>query len=295
MKNFLRKLSIFLFTIILFATTSGLLIIIPIKNTLKKNTIQEVISHLEIEKLVEENPKFQETINEVLEPIYEETDKLGIPQETVIKIIDSKEVKDLVGDVSNNVISYLLTGKEQKLITTKNIESIVADSIDDINASGIEHINEEKKEKLLNIVRTKVDEEQEFIPTTKIIEKSVKLSPSTQEKLDIIHFIVSDKLIILLSLTLIFSIIFLIFLKTKEAKWFKWCANTIMLAAILNLLTVSLIYFISKILFALDFPYILELINKILKFNFKLSIILIIVMILCLIFYKIAHKKLIKK
>ena len=52
-------------------------------------------------------------------------------------MLDIPEVKNLIGDVTNNVFQAAISGIDQKIITTDNIESILNEAIDDINKSGL--------------------------------------------------------------------------------------------------------------------------------------------------------------
>ncbi len=289
MKKFLKGSALTILTIVLFGSTIVLLLLIPIKYTINKNIVKDMISSLEIEKMVSEDENFKSAVNEVFEPIFEETREFGIDDEVVVKIMDSKEVKNLIGGVTGNIVDYVITGKNQKLIATENIEELVSNAMDDIDDSGYYKFSKKERENVLNVVKKEVDDLQDYMPDTKVIEDT--LSAEETKALNTIRFILSNELLIYVILIMVISILGILALRYKKAKWIKWNAITILISSILTSIVTIALMIINNVLFKLDYNYIYNIFSKTINFSLILSLSVLVLMIITLIIYRIYHKK----
>ena len=289
MKKFLKGLSLTILTIVLFGSTMILLLLIPLKYTINKNVVKDMISSLEIEKMVVEDENFKSAVDEVFEPIYEETRQFGIDDEIVVKIMDSKEVKNLIGGVTGNIVDYVITGKSQKLITTENIENLVSTAMDDIDASGYYKFSEKERDSVLNAVKNGVGELQEYIPDTKVIENN--LNQEDMKYLNVIRFVLGNELMIYTILIMIISFLGILTLEYKKAKWIKWNAITILISSILTSIITIILLIANNALFRLDYQYIYNIFSKAINFSFILSLSILTLMIITLIIYHIYRKR----
>ena len=286
MKKFLKGLALTILTIVLFLSTTLLLLLIPLKHTINKNVVKDMISSLEIEKMVTEDENFKSAVDEVFAPIYEETRQLGIDDEVVIKIMDSKEVKNLIGGVTGNIVDYVITGKNQKLITTENIEDLLSTAMDDIDASGYYKFSEKERDRVLNAVKNEVDELQEYMPDTKVIENT--LNKDDMKYLNSIRFVLGNELMMYTILIMAISILSIIALEYKKA---KWNAITILMSSIFTSVITLILLIINNALFRLDYQYIYNIFSKTISFSLILSSSILALMIITLIIYHIYHKK----
>ncbi len=289
MKKFFKGIALTIIVIALSLSTMALLALIPAKQIVSKQAIKKMISTVEIEQLEKENPELQQEINEILEPIYNETRPLGIEDETIIKVIDSKPVKDFTADVTSNIVDYIITGKNQKLVTTENIEELVGDAVDEINHEKIYEINDQQKQELLKIVKEEVEKNQNLIPDTKEIDKS--LSKEDLQALSVIRFILGTKLLLCLITTLLISILLLLALKWKEAKWIQWSAITMLISSIISVFITGVCWMGNNLFFKTELPYIYKIINQIIRNSLILSASVFGTTIVILIIYKVVRKK----
>ena len=287
--KFLKGLVLTILVIILFISTYALLILFPVKNAVGKNSIKELITNLEIEKMVDDNPEFEQTFNEMFEPILEETKELGIDEEIIVKIMDSKEVKNFLGDLTSNVVDYVLTGENQKLITTENIEELVITAINDINESGIYKITEKQKTAVLDSVQKYADEFQDLIPDTQVVEES--LSVEDQEVLNIIRFVLGDTLITILLISALVSFVGLIALKFKQAKWVKYIAIPMLISSLISGITYVILKVANNMVINDEYIYITNIFNKGINTGIILSFSICVLMIVALIVYGITTKR----
>ncbi len=293
MKKFFNNLATAILIIVLFISTTLLLLLIPLKNTISGGSVKKMISNLEIEKMVNENPTFKQSVDEALEPILTETNKLGIDDEVIIKIVDSDEVKDLMGDVTENLIDYAITGKNQKIINIEDINKLVNDAIDEINKSGYYEINETQKKEILNIAQNKVEEYEELIPDANIIDEKLNKELTKEEKnsLNSIRFVLGNKLLTYIIISIIVSILLIALLKFKKAKFIKYASITILISSICTSLITLVLVAANNVLFKFDYPYIFDIIKKGINFSFALSLSVFAISIIVLIIYKIINSK----
>ena len=293
MKKFLKGFALTILTIVLFLSTTVLLLLIPLKYTINKNVVKDMISSLEIEKMVAEDENFKSAVDEVFAPIYEETRQFGIDDEVVVKIMDSKEVKNLIGGVTGNIVDYVITGKNQKLITIENIEDLVSTAMDDIDESGYYKFSEKERDSVLNAVKNEVDNLQEYMPDTKVIEDT--LNQEDMKYLNIIRFILGNELMMYTILIIAISIISILVLEYKKAKWIKWNAITILISSIFTSIITVLLIIANNALFRLDYQYIYNIFSMTINFSLILSLSILTLMIIILIIYHIYCKKALNK
>ena len=290
MQKFLKGLGLTILTIILSGTALILFLLFPLRQMVSPQNIKDIIASLEIEKISEESPEVEEAIAEMLSPIYEETRKYGIPDEIIVKIIDSDEVKLVFADATSNVLEALLTGQSQKIINADNITELVAKAIDDINATGLYKISTKEKDNVLKVVNEKTMEYEDFLPDTNIIKNN--LSREDQKILELVQFIWSKELIIWIITALVVALIGIIFLKRREAKWLKWSAISLLVTSILALIGNQIMQFINFSLFKLDYAPLYNMLAKPLKLGATIAALTMGLMVVVLIIYGLVrHQK----
>ena len=289
MQKFLKSLGLTILTIIFSGAAFILFLLFPLRQMVSKGNIKDLISSLEIEKIIDESPEVEEAMEEMLSPIYEETRKYGIPDEIIVKIIDSDEVKLVFADATSNVLDAILTGQNQKIISADNITELVAQAIDDINATGLYKISTEEKNNVLKVVKEKTTEYEDFLPDTNIIKDN--LSSEDQKVLKLVQFIYSNELIVYVAIVLVVALGGIILLKYHEAKWLKWSAITLLVTSSIVLLVTLIIRFINFSLFKLDYPVIYNILAGPINFSTILAAITITLMIVILIVYGVVRRQ----
>ncbi len=289
MKKVLKGFALTILVIVLFLSTTALLFLVSFKNTFSKNTMKNIVSNIQIEQIVEENPEVKEEIHEAFKPIYEETEKYGIDEDVIIKIMDSKEVKNFLGNITGNIVDYAITGENHKLIMTEDIEELVSGAIDSINNTGYVEISPKEKEDILKVVRDQAQEYQEAIPDTSVFEN--QLSVEDKESLNQVRFLLGNELMIYIIVAMVLSILGILALKWKNAKWIKWTAITVLASSILGSLITGILYLANDILLKEDIPYVFDIVNKILNLNIILQISIVVAMIVILIIYSYVYKR----
>lgn len=290
MKKFLKILAMIILVPIFFCATLTLLVFIPLRNTVTNNVMQDIFSSLEIEKEVENNPKFKTVVDKTLEPVYDVTREAGIDDEIIIKVLDNPEVKNLIGDVTNNVFQAVISGIDQKIITSDNIESILNEAIDDINKSGLYEIKEETKKEIIDVVNEESTKIQEYVPDTSLILN--ELDSDSQKALKIVRFILSDKFLIYIIGTAVISFILLVLLNLSHHKWLKYSAIITVITSICSLLLTAVISILNNMYLKVDYSYIFKVVAKFINSSYIISgITLGLVIIILILDYTLKKKK----
>ena len=283
----LKNILLTILVIILFISTTSLISLYTIRKTISKESIKNNIVNTDIEKIVEENPKLEDALKDTLEDVYTTLDELNIDEEIVLKILNSSQVKELIGDITGNVTEYFLTGEDKKLISTESIVNVIGSVMDDINETDLYNFSKEEKENILKSIEKGIDENEEFIPDTSIIED--ELTNEEIKDMEIVRFIFSYGLMLYIVLGEIVTIGFIILLSLNKFKWVKIISITILASSLLMAFLMSGLLFSLKYLEP-EYNYILDLIGYLPKFGLKLSLLLVLIMILILIAYKIIFK-----
>lgn len=289
MKKFLKILAMIILFPIFFCGTLTLLVFIPLRNTVTNNVMQDIFSSLEIEKEVENNPKFKMVVDKTLEPVYDITREAGIDDEIIIKVLDIPEVKNLIGDVTNNVFKAAISGIDQKIITSDNIESILNEAIDDINKSGLYEIKEDTKKEIIDVVNEESTKIQEYVPDTSLILN--ELDSDSQKVLKIVRFILSDKFLMYIIGIAVISFILIVLLNLSHHKWLKYSAIIIAISSIWSLLLTAIISIFNNMYLKVDYSYIFKVVSKFINSSYIISGVTFGIMIIVLILDYILKKK----
>ena len=293
MKKFFKILGTIILGLILFLGVTSLLILIPLRYTINENTIRNMVSSLEIEKEVENNPELKESIEEALMPIYDITREVGLSDDVVLKLLDTQEVKDLIGDIGSNVYNAIITGEKQKLINVQNIERIISEAIDDINALDIYEIDNKTKKEIIDFVKEEVNDYEDLLPETDVVLDG--LSEEEVKTLNIIRFVLSDELILIVSIISLGAFFLIILLNLAKWHWIKVFSGIVLGSTILMILVTSVILGVNNYYLASDYAYISDFISEYVNLNYLISGITFLVAIIILITYSIVLKKITKK
>lgn len=273
--------------VILFISTLGLFILIPIKHTISTTNIKEIITNIDIEEIVN-NEAIENNLKEYLQPLLDEAEDFGIDEDIVIKVLNTNEIKGLVGDIAGNIVHYAITGENTKIITTKDIENILKTTIDDVD-ENIFPIKDEDKNKIINVFTENFPKYEELLPDTKMLESN--LDSNVKTLINVGRFIVSNELILYLSIATVIALSGLIYLKKEKLKWVKGCTITPFIAAIISSILYSGIAIGAKVILHSEYAYIYNIIHSSINFGVIFNICMVLLMIAILVTFSILKKK----
>ena len=220
----------------------------------------------EIEKEVENNPELKESIEEALMPIYDITREVGLSDDVVLKLLDTQEVKDLIGDIGSNVYNAIITGEKQKLINVQNIERIISEAIDDINALDIYEIDNKTKNEIIDFVKEEVNDYEDLLPETDVVLDG--LSEEDVKTLNIVRFVLSDELVLIVSVISLGALLLIILLNLAKWHWIKVSSGIVLGSTILMILVTSVILGVNNYYLASDYSYISDFISEYVNLNY---------------------------
>ncbi len=279
---------------LLFLTTMALFILIPIKHSVGKNSLQHILNEISVGDIIADSPEIHEEIKETLKPIIEETAAFGIDdaviEDTIVKIVDSPAIKGVVASVTSNIIDYALTGQEHKIITSADVTTIVDTTVDSINESnlGIE-IDDATRDKLNQTISEHMADIEEYIPDVSTLD--IGLSTEEQNTLNVIHFLLSNNFVIILAVIALASVLAIVLIKQKEARFIKWVAIPLLITSGIALMISIILYFGVKMVLPPELNSIYPIFGGIVNNYLGYSGITFVLMIIALIGYHIYRQK----
>ena len=283
----LRKTALVILVIVLFLGSFSLITLFTIKHTVSKDSIKDMIVSTDVEKIIKENPELESSLKDSLKEVYDTLEELNINEDIVLKVLNSSEVKSLVGDVTGKVAEYFLEGKDQKLIDADNITSIIGGVMDDINETKLYNFTEKEKNDILDSIKKGIEENEEFLPDTSILEDT--LTEEEQQDLEIVRFIFGGELFTYILVGSLIAFGLIVVLSLKKAKWVKITSSTILVSGTLMAI-LMLILLVGTKLLGTEYSYVVDIIKMMPIFGLKVAVVIIILMIAILIAYHLINK-----
>ena len=283
----LKNIALVILVIVLFLGSFSLITLFTIKHTVSKDSIKDMIVSTDVEKIIKENPELESSLKDSLKEVYDTLEELNINEDIVLKVLNSSEVKGLVGDVMGKVAEYFLEGKDQKLIDADNITSIIGGVMDDINETKLYNFTEKEKNDILDSIKKGIEENEEFLPDTSILEDT--LTEEEQQDLEIVRFIFGGELFTYILVGSLIAFGLIVVLSLKKAKWVKITSSTILVSGTLMAI-LMLILLVGTKLLGIEYSYVVDIIKMMPIFGLKVAGVIIILMIAILIAYHLINK-----
>lgn len=281
-------------SIMLISSLFTVSLIINISHFFKVDSMEKTIKNInishEINKIQNSSATSEEKseIADIINSAYEEAENHGISGELVDTIFDSNEVKQFLGKIVGTTTDNIINNNKEKSVTSEDFNQLIDDNIDKwIKESNID-ISDSKKEVLVIRMKSVGKGIVENLPISENIVENID-----QDYLNIIQFIFSFKVkLILISISLI-SLVSLILLNRKKSTWLLYSGFSTLLTSI-GLISISIIIFdiITYILKGYNLSFMISAFSNTLSKNVMITgfIFLIISLILFTIYY-LKHKK----
>jgi len=273
MKKLLKGIVYILCIMLLEISTLALLFLVPLSQTLQNDSMQDIIMKIAFEDLIQQ-------LDSNYHPIYD----LEIEDEVIVKIMESDEFKQLMADITEDISDYIITGKEQSFITKEELKVFAAKAIDTVNKQSDRKITIEEKNQILQIIDENGDHYLEQLSMINMLDEN--MSQKELEGLNLLRFLLSMRLKLYFVLAIVVSLIGILILKWKEAKWIQTVTISLLIASILSIGTNLLLKVISSTIFTDDISYISGPIHTLIQKSLGLSSGLLALMIITLVFYK---------
>lgn len=154
--DIVSKVGCFFLSILLFFSLSAYLSLEITTRIVNKEMISNVVKEVDVEELL--NKDNNNTMNE----LYQIAEENNVDKSVVDGIVNSKELKGVIGDYYGEMVDALLYDKEVEGITSSQIIDAVGDILDRTNEGLGYTITEEQK----NVIMQKVEEEAPKIAET---------------------------------------------------------------------------------------------------------------------------------
>ncbi len=283
----LKNIALVILVIVLFLGSFSLITLFTVKHTVSKDSIKDMIVSTDVEKIIKENPELESSLKDSLKEVYDTLEELNINEDIVLKVLNSSEVKGLVGDVTGKVAEYFLEGKNQKLIDADNITSIIGGVMDDINETKLYNFTEKEKNDILDSIKKGIEDNEELLPDTSILEDT--LTEEEQQDLEVVRFIFSGELFTYILIGSLIAFGLIVVLSLKKAKWIKITSSTILASGTLMAI-LMLVLLVGTKLLGTEYSYVVDIIKMMPIFGLKVAVVIIILMIAILIAYHLINK-----
>lgn len=238
-KVFFRSVFLWIFVFITCICMLGYTLLNTTENLLSKENIVNTIKNIDIVQLLGEEHK---------QEIYDVLKKADIPTEYIDSMLEDEQLKETIGEYTALSLDYLLTDKKPPTIDEIEITNILINSFDEALKEAEQHnelsayITEERKEQIHEKIEyyvpevvDKIPEVEEFIEN-QMAENSTLADAKQQmedfeQMLDKIQMIYSYKSVLLIGI--IVSMLFIILIKCKEFRFFKWLAYPCIITAVI--------------------------------------------------------------
>lgn len=235
----LSILCIFSLTIFSLSTT--------LKKHIDKDYVQSIIHDMDLSLILEQqNIEIVNTIGEVLKLV-------GVPEESIDAVVNSKPTKDFIGVYASNCITYLLYD-EEILITKDDIKQLLENNfniIEDSLADKEQLIFKYLKEMIIEYIDSHGDELAAKFPSPKEVLKNgdieIYSGISLKDLSKKISFAISDKVIVSSIIVAIISLLSLIILNLSKRRWAKKLSIVFILYSLI-ILGIEFIIQTSKVL-----------------------------------------------
>jgi len=178
----LKSFFVVIFILLLEFCSLSLLFLIPFQHAFHKDNIKEVVLKSTSDHL-EENNLLSDIIHERLNSATSGGKQEEIKEDVMQKLMESDEMRELAASIVGNISDYIITGKEQSVITEEELKKIVADAIDTINKGGYYTISEEEKGEYLKKGYFLLDSNGKEIKQKKVSDKQLTELTKQVEKL----------------------------------------------------------------------------------------------------------------
>ena len=284
----LKSFFVVIFILLLEFCSLSLLFLIPFQHAFHKDNIKEVVLKSTSDHL-EENNLLSDIIHERLNSATSGGKQEEIKEDVMQKLMESDEMRELAASIVGNISDYIITGKEQSVITEEELKKIVADAIDTINKGGDYTISEEEKDKIIKHLDENASAYLDDIAKINTLDQS--LTADEKVTLNFFRFFFSTTLVIIVFTIMIISFLGILAFKWKDMKWLKIISITILVASVISILITLLLYAMNQLIFKQEISYIFSFFDKMVKESFLLSGSICVGMILLLVIYHIFMSK----
>ena len=226
MKDTLKDLCATFLSIVLFICIISLSSILVFRNLTTTENMKQIVKDTDFTKEIKNRTETKQ-MNDIFRDIYTVADKYHIPEQFIDSVLNDSTTKDFLGTVASNVIEETLTGKDEKILTEKDLNQLLENNMDHFQEVSKIQLNEEQQQNFLNLAKEHSSTIIEILPTT--TELQSYLSPSMIDGMKLLN---SNQLLYTFVGIIIISSILILCLKWKEKTWLLYFATPLFFSGI---------------------------------------------------------------
>ena len=213
LKDTLKDLCATFLSIVLLICIISLSSILVFRNITTKENMKQIVKNTDFTKEIKNRTETKQ-MNDIFRDIYTVADKYHIPEQFIDSVLNDATTKDFLGTVASNVIEETLTGKDEKILTEKDLNQLLENNMDHFQEVSKIQLNEEQQQNFLNLAKEHSATIIEILPTT--TELQSYLSPSMIDGMKLLN---SNQLLYIFLGIIMISSILILYLKWKEKTW----------------------------------------------------------------------------
>ena len=227
MKDTLKDLCATFLSIVLLICIISLSSILVFRNITTKENMKQIVKNTDFTKEIKNRTETKQ-MNDIFRDIYTVADKYHIPEQFIDSVLNDATTKDFLGTVASNVIEETLTGKDEKILTEKDLNQLLENNMDHFQEVSKIQLNEEQQQNFLNLAKEHSATIIEILPTT--TELQSYLSPSMIDGMKLLN---SNQLLYIFLGIIMISSILILYLKWKEKTWLLYFATPLFFSSII--------------------------------------------------------------
>lgn len=227
LKDTLKDLCATFLSIVLLICIISLSSILVFRNITTKENMKHIVKDTDFTKEIKNRTETKQ-MNDIFGDIYTVADKYHIPKQFIDSVLNDATTKDFLGTVASNVIEETLTGKDEKILTEKDLNQLLENNMDHFQEVSKIQLNEEQQQNFLNLAKEHSATIIEILPTT--TELQSYLSPSMIDGMKLLN---SNQLLYIFLGIIMISSILILYLKWKEKTWLLYFATPLFFSSII--------------------------------------------------------------
>lgn len=227
LKDTLKDLCTTFLSIVLLICIISLSSILVFRNITTKENMKQIVKNTDFTKEIKNRTETKQ-MNDIFRDIYTVADKYHIPEQFIDSVLNDATTKDFLGTVASNVIEETLTGKDEKILTEKDLNQLLENNMDHFQEVSKIQLNEEQQQNFLNLTKEHSATIIEILPTT--TELQSYLSPSMIDGMKLLN---SNQLLYIFLGIIMISSILILYLKWKEKTWLLYFATPLFFSSII--------------------------------------------------------------
>lgn len=227
LKDTLKDLCATFLSIVLLICIISLSSILVFRNITTKENMKQIVKNTDFTKEIKNRTETKQ-MNDIFRDIYTVADKYHIPEQFIDSVLNDATTKDFLGTVASNVIEETLTGKDEKILTEKDLNQLLENNMDHFQEVSKIQLNEEQQQNFLNLAKEHSATIIEILPTT--TELQSYLSPSMIDGMKLLN---SNQLLYIFLGIIMISSILILYLKWKEKTWLLYFATPLFFSSII--------------------------------------------------------------